>query len=94
MRSSFAIRGAGAARLLADILDCPVVNAGDGAHEHPTQALLDILTIREHKKELAGLNVTIVGDMLHSRVARSNIYGMLTLGAKVRVCGPPTLLPP
>jgi len=83
----------GAARLLADIIDCPIINAGDGAHEHPTQALLDLLTIREHKHEIDGLNVVIVGDILHSRVARSNIFGLLTLGAKVRVCGPPTLLP-
>ena len=85
--------GAGAARLLADIIDCPVINAGDGRHEHPTQALLDLLTIRQHKKEIKGLTVTIVGDILHSRVARSNLHGLLTLGAKVRLCGPPTLLP-
>jgi aspartate carbamoyltransferase catalytic subunit len=85
---------AGAARLLAEILDCPIINAGDGAHEHPTQALLDLFTIRQAKPEIAGLTVTIVGDILHSRVARSNIYGLLTLGAKVRLCGPPTLLPP
>jgi len=83
----------GAARLLAEIIDCPIVNAGDGSHEHPTQALLDLLTIRQHKREIGGLQVTIVGDILHSRVARSNIYGLLTLGAKVRLCGPPTLLP-
>jgi aspartate carbamoyltransferase catalytic subunit len=85
--------GAGAARLLASIIDCPVINAGDGRHEHPTQALLDLLTIRQHKHEIAGLSVTIVGDILHSRVARSNLHGLLTLGAKVRLCGPPTLLP-
>lgn len=85
---------AGAARLLAEILDCPIINAGDGAHEHPTQALLDLFTIRQAKPDIAGLTVTIVGDILHSRVARSNIYGLLTLGAKVRLCGPPTLLPP
>jgi aspartate carbamoyltransferase catalytic subunit len=84
---------AGAARLLTEIVDCSIINAGDGSHEHPTQALLDLLTIRERKGELAGLTVTIVGDILHSRVARSNIYGLLTLGAKVRLCGPPTLLP-
>jgi aspartate carbamoyltransferase catalytic subunit len=86
--------GAGAARLLAEIIDCPVINAGDGRHEHPTQALLDILTIRQQKPQLAGLTVTIVGDILHSRVARSNLHGLRTLGAKVRLCGPPTLLPP
>ncbi len=84
----------GAARLLADIIDCPIINAGDGSHEHPTQALLDLLTIREHKREIAGLTVTIVGDILHSRVARSNLFGLRALGAKVRLCGPPTLLPP
>jgi aspartate carbamoyltransferase catalytic subunit len=83
----------GAARLLTDIVECSIINAGDGGHEHPTQALLDLLTIRERKSELAGLTVTIVGDILHSRVARSNIYGLMTLGAKVRLCGPPTLLP-
>ena len=84
---------AGAALILADILDCPIINAGDGAHEHPTQALLDILTIREHKPRLSGLTVAIVGDILHSRVARSNIFGLKTLGATVRLAGPPTLLP-
>jgi aspartate carbamoyltransferase catalytic subunit len=84
---------AGSARLLADIIDCPVINAGDGRHEHPTQALLDLLTIRQRKQQIAGLTVTIVGDILHSRVARSNLHGLLTLGAKVRLCGPPTLLP-
>ncbi len=85
---------AGAAKLLADIVDCPIVNAGDGWNEHPTQALLDILTIAQHKPSIEGLVVTIVGDILHSRVARSNIYGLLTLGAKLRLAGPPTLLPP
>ena len=63
----------GAARLMAKIIDCPIVNAGDGAHEHPTQALLDLLTIRERKQEIADLQVVIVGDILHSRVARSNV---------------------
>ena len=86
-------QAAGAARLLAGIIDCPIINAGDGSHEHPTQALLDLLTIREHKGEIAGLNVTIVGDILHSRVARSNIFALRELGANVRLCGPPTLLP-
>lgn len=70
-----------------------VVNAGDGAHEHPTQGLLDILTIRREKKSLAGLTVGLIGDIAHSRVARSNIHGLRTLGAKVIVCGPTTLIP-
>jgi len=83
----------GAARLLADIIDCPIVNAGDGHHEHPTQALLDLFTIREHKHDISKLKVAIVGDILHSRVARSNVFGLRTLGATVRLCGPPTLLP-
>ncbi len=84
---------AGAPRLLADIVECPIINAGDGAHEHPTQALLDILTIRQHKPDLSGLSVAIVGDILHSRVARSNVFGLRALGAEVRLAGPPTLLP-
>jgi aspartate carbamoyltransferase catalytic subunit len=84
---------AGAAHLLARHLDCPIINAGDGSHEHPTQALLDLLTIRDRKGGIAGLTVTIVGDLLHSRVARSNLFGLLTMGAKVRFVGPPTLLP-
>jgi aspartate carbamoyltransferase catalytic subunit len=69
------------------------VNAGDGCHEHPTQALLDLLTIRERRGEIAGLTVAIVGDLLHSRVARSNLHALTTLGAAVRLVGPPTLLP-
>jgi aspartate carbamoyltransferase catalytic subunit len=84
----------GAAELLARSLRCGVVNAGDGAHEHPTQALLDLLTIREKKDHLDGLHVAIVGDIAHSRVARSNIYGMRKLGMTVTVAGPPTLIPP
>jgi aspartate carbamoyltransferase catalytic subunit len=84
----------GAAAYLAGILDCPVINAGDGAHEHPTQALLDLFTVRQNRGEIAGLNVAIVGDILHSRVARSNIFGFSKLGARVTVCGPPTLIPP
>ncbi len=84
---------AGAARFLAEVVSCSIVNAGDGAHEHPTQALLDILTIRQHKGRLDGLKVTIVGDLLHSRVARSNLYGLKTMGAQVCLAGPPTLLP-
>lgn len=73
---------------------CSVINAGDGTHEHPTQALLDMMTIREHKGRLKGLKVAIVGDIRHSRVARSDIYGLTRMGAKIWLCGPPTLLPP
>jgi aspartate carbamoyltransferase catalytic subunit len=83
----------GAARFLAERIPSNVINAGDGRHEHPTQALLDMLTIRDHLGRLEGLRVCIVGDVLHSRVARSNIYGLLRVGAEVAVCGPPTLLP-
>ncbi len=83
----------GAARFLAERIPSNVVNAGDGAHEHPTQGLLDILTIRDHLGRIDGLKVCIVGDILHSRVARSNIFGLLKLGAEVAVCGPVTLLP-
>ena len=71
-----------------------VINAGDGAHEHPTQALLDLFTIQEKKGRIQGLNVSIIGDIAHSRVARSNIWGLTKLGARVTVCGPPTLIPP
>ena len=84
----------GAAALLARELPCGIVNAGDGAHEHPTQALLDLLTIREKKGHLEGLHVAIVGDIAHSRVARSNIHAMRKLGMTVTVAGPPTLIPP
>lgn len=84
----------GAARFLADVLGCPVINAGDGPHEHPTQALLDLFTVRRRRGRIDGLNVAIVGDILHSRVARSNIWGFTKLGARVSVCGPPTLIPP
>src|SRR2546428_801297 len=83
-----------AARPLAPAPPRPVVNAGDGAHEHPTQALLDLLTIREKKGHFEGLHVAIVGDIAHSRVARSNIHGMRKLGMTVTVAGPPTLIPP
>ena len=83
----------GAAQFLAERIPSNVVNAGDGAHEHPTQALLDLLTIRDHLGTIDGLKVCIVGDILHSRVARSNIFGLLKLGAEVAVCGPMTLLP-
>lgn len=78
---------------LAKKIEASVINAGDGTNEHPTQALLDAFTIREHKKGFEGLVVAIVGDVLHSRVAKSNIYCLLKLGAKVRLVGPPTLLP-
>ncbi|MBT8335044.1 MAG: aspartate carbamoyltransferase catalytic subunit [Gemmatimonadetes bacterium] len=83
----------GAARFLAERIPSNVVNAGDGRHEHPTQGLLDLLTIRDHRGKIEGLRVCIVGDVLHSRVARSNIFGLLALGAEVAVCGPRTLLP-
>ncbi len=83
----------GAVHLIADKVDCPVLNAGDGRHEHPTQALLDALTIRRRKGRIAGLTVAICGDVLHSRVARSNILALGTLGADVRVVAPPTLMP-
>ncbi len=84
---------AGAAALLAQKVGCSVINAGDGAHEHPTQALLDALTIRRAKGEIAGLTVAICGDVLHSRVARSNMIMLNALGARVRVVAPTTLLP-
>ncbi len=83
----------GAARFLAERIPSNVINAGDGAHEHPTQGLLDLLTIRDNLGRIEGVRVCIVGDILHSRVARSNLYGLLRLGAEVAVCGPPTLLP-
>lgn len=84
---------AGAPHFLSRVLNAHVINAGDGAHEHPTQALLDAFTIRERKGKLAGLNVTILGDILFSRVARSNIWALIKLGAKVTLCGPATLVP-
>ncbi|MGH7788529.1 MAG: aspartate carbamoyltransferase catalytic subunit [Candidatus Binatia bacterium] len=83
----------GAAHFLAKRIECPVINAGDGAHEHPTQALLDLLTIRDHVGRLDDLTVAIVGDIMHSRVTRSNIHALRTLGARIRLIGPPTLLP-
>ena len=83
----------GSTLYLARNIESSVVNAGDGQHEHPTQALLDIYTLREHLGELKGKKVVIVGDILHSRVARSNIWGLQKLGAKVTVVGPPTLIP-
>jgi len=83
----------GAGHLLARICRARIINAGDGMHEHPTQALLDAFTIREHKKQIAGLKVAIVGDLLHSRVLRSNVLLLRALGADVWLCGPPTLMP-
>jgi aspartate carbamoyltransferase catalytic subunit len=85
---------AGAPKILADALPVPVINAGDGAHEHPTQALLDAFTIREKKKTLAGMTVAIIGDITHSRVARSNIALLQKMGAEVRLSGPYTMVPP
>jgi len=84
---------AGAPQFLASRLKTSVINAGDGAHEHPTQALLDLYTIREKRGKIAGLHVVIIGDILFSRVARSNIFGLLKLGAKVTLVGPSTLVP-
>ncbi len=84
----------GTPQLLAQNLGCTVINAGDGAHEHPTQGLLDILTIRERRSSLAGLTVALVGDITHSRTARSNIWGLTKLGAHVILCGPATLVSP
>jgi aspartate carbamoyltransferase catalytic subunit len=84
---------AGAVQLIAEKVDAQVINAGDGAHEHPTQALLDALTIRRHKKKIAGLKIAICGDIANSRVARSNIHLLKTLGAKVTLVAPPTLMP-
>ncbi len=86
-------QASGAPHFLARNLNAAVINAGDGTHEHPTQALLDMLTIREKKGRLEGLVVTILGDILHSRVARSNIWGLTKMGAEVRVVGPATLVP-
>nr|WP_206366333.1 aspartate carbamoyltransferase catalytic subunit [Sphingomonas flavalba] len=86
-------QSSGAVQLIADKVDCPVLNAGDGRHEHPTQGLLDALTIRRRKGRIAGLVVAICGDILHSRVARSNILALTALAAEVRLIGPPTLLP-
>jgi aspartate carbamoyltransferase catalytic subunit len=83
----------GAPHILARLLSQSIINAGDGFHEHPTQALLDMLTIREKKGTIEGLTVAIVGDIAHSRVARSNIYGLTTMGASVRVCGPALMMP-
>jgi aspartate carbamoyltransferase catalytic subunit len=83
----------GSATFLSKIINANVINAGDGQHEHPTQGLLDMYSLREKFGSLEGLRVCIIGDILHSRVARSNIYGLKTMGAKVSVCGPATLIP-
>ncbi len=83
----------GAPHLLAEYVSAGIINAGDGAHEHPTQGLLDIFTIREKKKKIAGLKVAIIGDIMHSRVARSDIWGLKKLGADIVVAAPPTLIP-
>lgn len=84
---------AGSADFLSKVINANIINAGDGQHEHPTQGLLDMFTLREKFGKLDGLHVCIVGDVLHSRVARSNIFGLQTMGAKVSVCGPATLIP-
>lgn len=86
-------KSSGVPQMLASVTPATVINAGDGSHEHPTQGLLDLFTMREQKGKIAGLTVTIVGDITHSRVARSNIHALNKMGAKVRVCAPPTLLP-
>ena len=83
----------GAVKLLSEKVNCAVINAGDGTHEHPTQALLDALTIKRNKKNIKGLNIAICGDVLHSRVARSNILLLSKLGARIRIIAPPTLIP-
>ncbi len=84
----------GAPEMLSRRLGCSVVNAGDGTHQHPSQGLLDIFTVREKKGDLAGLKVVVAGDISHSRVARSDIYGFTAMGAEVHVTGPPTMIPP
>jgi aspartate carbamoyltransferase catalytic subunit len=86
-------QASGAPHYLANNLDAGIINAGDGTHEHPTQGLLDIYTMRQHKGRVTGLRVAIVGDIMHSRVARSNIWGLTKLGAQVVVAGPPTMMP-
>ncbi|MBL7978262.1 MAG: aspartate carbamoyltransferase catalytic subunit [Bacteroidetes Order II. Incertae sedis bacterium] len=86
-------RSPGAAYFLTQCIDAVVLNAGDGAHEHPTQALLDLLTISDISPRLEGLNVSIIGDIMHSRVARSNLYGLTKMGVNVTLCGPKTMMP-
>ena len=97
MRSDYIVirhPASGAPHILARNLRSSVINAGDGAHEHPTQALLDMFTIKDKKGRIDGLKIAIIGDIAHSRVARSNIYGLTKLGAEVRLVGPPSLIPP
>ena len=97
MRSDYIVirhSASGAPHILARNLRSSVINAGDGAHEHPTQALLDMFTIKDKKGRIDGLKIAIIGDIAHSRVARSNIYGLTKLGAEVRLVGPPALIPP
>lgn len=84
---------AGAPHILARYVRCPIINGGDGAHEHPSQALLDLLTVKEAKGRIEGLQIAIIGDIMHSRVARSNIYGFTKMGAEVKLAGPPTMMP-
>ena len=86
-------RSSGAPYLVSQHIAARVINAGDGWHAHPTQALLDLFTVRRHLGDLAGLKLVIVGDILHSRVARSNLWGFTRMGADVTLCGPPTLVP-
>jgi aspartate carbamoyltransferase catalytic subunit len=86
-------RASGAAEIISQLVECSVINAGDGCNEHPTQALLDVMTIMEKKGRVAGLKVVIIGDILHSRVARSNIYALTTLGAGVHICAPGSMIP-
>jgi aspartate carbamoyltransferase catalytic subunit len=96
MRADFIVLrhpAAGASAILARALQASVINAGDGGHEHPTQALLDLFTLREKKRDFQGLRIAIVGDITHSRVARSAIYALTKLGANIRVAGPPTMIP-
>ncbi len=83
----------GTSEMISKYVKCPIINAGDGYHEHPTQSLLDLYTIREAKGSLKGLNIAIVGDIAHSRVVRSNIYAMKTMGMNVKLIGPPTMIP-
>ncbi len=96
MRPDVSSSGTNARRphLLSKILDCSIINAGDGAHEHPTQALLDLFTMRQKKETLDGLKIAIVGDIAHSRVARSNIFALKKFDTEITCCAPPTMLPP
>ena len=84
---------AGSPKLLTNFVNAIIINAGDGTHEHPTQAILDLMSLYEKFGKIKGLNIGIIGDVTHSRVARSNIFGLITMGAKVTICGPPNLVP-